>query len=145
MRRKVVVLIISIVLLVLGLLLYLLLNREAFVSRILLKIIPIQIEFSENIGTKILRGYGADFLWSVSFTMIIHLIIWTEKKSLGFLLFCSLLGILYEIMQCFGITTGTADIVDVIVYILGSLFAILIIQGGKLYEEKSDVSINIGN
>lgn len=145
MRRKVIVLIISIVLLVLGLLLYLLLNREAFVSRILLKIFPIQINFSESFGIKILRGYGADFLWSVSFTLIIQLIVWAEKKSLGLLLFCSLLGILYEIMQCFGITTGTADIVDVIVYILGSLFAILIIQGGKLYEEKSDVSINNGN
>ena len=39
-------------------------------------------------------------------------------------------------MQRFGITTGTADIVDVIVYIIGSLLAIIIIQGGKLYEEK---------
>ena len=44
-----------------------------------------------------------------------------------------------------GVAPGTADIVDGIVYILGSLLAILIIQGGKLYEEKSGFSDHNGD
>ena len=144
MKRKWILLVISTVLLVLGLLLYLLFNREAFISRVFLEIIPIHISFNDSFGIRILRGVGADFLWSVSFALIVQAIVWIEKKKTGLLVFCSLLGIVYELMQCFGITPGTADIVDVIVYILGSLFAILIILGGKLYEEKSDVSVNNG-
>ena len=117
-NKKVILGFISLGLLLLGLIFYLLLNEDAFVSKI------------------VLRNFGADFLWSVSFTMIIQIILWLDKKKTFFLLFCSLLGIIYELMQCFGVAAGTADILDMIVYVMGSLFAIIIIQGGKLYEEK---------
>ena len=136
-NKKVILGFISLGLLLLGLIFYLLLNEDAFVSKIVFDIIPIQ-SFSEsnNAFVKVLRNFGADFLWSVSFTMIIQIILWLDKKKTFFLLFCSLLGIIYELMQCFGVAAGTADILDMIVYVMGSLFAIIIIQGGKLYEEK---------
>ena len=133
-KKKVILLIISLAMLVLGLLLYLLLNRKAYVSQILLQIIPIQTINEDSLVIGILRGYGADLLWSASFTLIIQFIVWLKKKRTILLVFCSLLGIVYELMQCFGIVPGTADIVDGIVYILGSLLAIIIIQGGNLYE-----------
>ena len=133
-KKKVILLIISLAMLVLGLLLYLLLNNKAYVSQILLQIIPIQTINEDSLVIGILRGYGADLLWSASFTLIIQFIVWLKKKRTIILVFCSLLGIVYELMQCFGITTGTADIVDGIVYLLGSILAIIIIQGGKLYE-----------
>lgn len=133
-KKKVILLIISLAMLVLGLLLYLLLNNKAYVSQILLQIIPIQTINEDSLVIGILRGYGADLLWSASFTLIIQFIVWLKKKRTILLVFCSLLGIVYELMQCFGIVPGTADIVDGIVYILGSLLAIIIIQGGNLYE-----------
>ena len=133
-KKKVILLIISLAMLVLGLLLYLLLNSKAYVSQILLQIIPIQTINEDSLVIGILRGYGADLLWSASFTLIIQFIVWLKKKRTILLVFCSLLGIVYELMQCFGIVPGTADIVDGIVYILGSLLAIFIIQGGNLYE-----------
>ena len=133
-KKKVILLIISLAMLILGLLLYLLLNSKAYVSQILLQIIPIQTINEDSLVIGILRGYGADLLWSASFTLIIQFIVWLKKKRTILLVFCSLLGIAYELMQCFGITPGTADIVDGIVYILGSLLAIIIIQGGNLYE-----------
>lgn len=133
-KKKVILLIISLAMLLLGLLLYLLLNSKAYISNILLQIIPIRTITKDSLVISILRGYGADLLWSASFTLIIQFIVWAEKKKTIFLVFCSLLGIVYELMQCFGITTGTADIVDGIVYILGSVLAIIIIQGGNLYE-----------
>lgn len=145
MKKKVTLLIISVFMLFLGLLLYLFLNREAYISKLLLAYIPIKPIISSNPLISILKSFGADFLWSTSFTMIIQLIIWVEKKKTFLLILCSLLGIAYELMQCFGIITGTADIVDGIVYVLGSILAIIIIQGGKLYEEKSNPSTGSGN
>ena len=152
-NKKVILIIISVVLLLLGLLLYLLLNQEAYVSKAILAVIPIQITIAENIFVKILKGYAADLLWSVSFTMIVQFIVFilaikatsSEKNKLKYLILCCLLGIVYELMQYFRITSGIADIVDVIVYILGSLLAIIIIQGGKLYEEKSDCSVGVSD
>lgn len=144
-KKKAILLIISVIMLILGLLLYLLLNRDAYVSKVLLEIIPIQTNTGNSFVLTILRSFGADFLWSVSFTLVIQLIVWTEKKKTIFLVFCSLLGIVFELMQRFGIAPGTADIVDGIVYILGSLLAILIIRGGKLYEEKSGFSDHNGD
>lgn len=145
MRRKVILFILSCLALLVGLLLYLFFNKDAYISKVILDIIPIQTNTDENIVISILRGYGADLLWSISFTMIMQFILWLDKKKIIFLLFCSLLGILYELMQCFGIVPGTADIVDAIVYIFGSVLAIMIIQGGKLYEEKSDFSSSVSN
>ena len=144
-KKKVILIIISVILLLLGLLLYLLLNRKAFVSQVLLRVIPLQTNTSDGFVIRILRSFGADLLWSMSFTMIIQFIVWFDKKKTLFLILCSVLGIFYELLQCFGITTGTADIVDVFVYILGSILAIIIIEGGRLYEEKSDSSSNNGN
>ena len=83
-NKKVILIIISVVLLLLGLLLYLLLNQEAYVSKAILAVIPIQITIAENIFVKILKGYAADLLWSVSFTMIVQFIVWSEKKKVKY-------------------------------------------------------------
>ena len=96
---------------------------------------PIEANAGDGFVIRILRGYGADLLWSVSFTLIIQIIAWAERKRLMWLVLCSLLGVVYELLQFFNLTTGTADLMDVIVYILGSLTAILIIKGGKFYEK----------
>ena len=145
MKRKVILLIISFLALIAGLLLYLFFNKEAYVSKVILDVIPIRPITNDNMLINILRGYGADLLWSISFTLVIQFIFWIDKKRIFLLLLCSVLGILYELMQCFGITNGTADLFDAIVYSLGSLLAILMILGGKFYEEKSDFSSSNGN
>ena len=141
-KKKTILFSVSVSLLILGLLLYLLFNRKVYVSKVLLGVIPIRPVSSGNLIARILKSYGADMLWSASFTMIIQLILWLPKKKLAFLLFCSLLGILYELIQCFGLTTGTADIKDVIVYIFGSLLAVIFIAGGIFYEGKHTGSCN---
>lgn len=136
-NKRIILATISVSSLILGTLLYLFLNKEAYVSKLILTIVSVKdINYKSNIVLKILKNYGADFLWSVSFAFVVQMILWLRKRRVILLIFCSLLGIVYELMQCSGVISGTADIVDVIVYILGSLFAIIIIQGGKLYEEK---------
>ncbi len=141
-KKKITLFSVSVILLILGLLLYLLFNREVFVSRMLLKEIPVRGISSDAVIVKILRGYGADMMWSASFTMIIQFILWLPKKRLALLFLCSLPGIIYELIQYSGLTTGTADIKDVIVYIFGSLLAVLFFAGGKFYEEENSGSNN---
>lgn len=136
-KKKIILFSDSVATLFLGLLLYLLFNRNAYVSTVLLRVISVPEISSENFLIKLLRGYGADLFWSSSFTLIIQIIVWFPKKKLPLLLFCSLLGVLYELLQYVGLVTGIADIGDVIVYIFGSLLALSIILGGKYYEEKT--------
>lgn len=136
MKKKAILLLTSIALLLGGLFLYLLFNDKAYISRVLSELIPIQTIKKQSLAIIILSSFGADLFWSMSFTMIVQFIVWFKKRKTYLLCVCSLLGIVYELMQCFGIVPGTADVLDGIIYILGSLFAILIIQGGKLYEEE---------
>lgn len=144
-KKRLLLLIISTATLFLGLSFYLLFNNQAFISKVLLEIVPIQTINSSNPIILLIRGFGADLLWATAFTMIIQFIMWVDKKKTIYLIQCALLGIAYEIMQCFGVVPGTADIVDVFVYILGSIFAIIIIQGGNLYEEESSISNRINS
>ena len=133
--KRLKLLIISFGSLLLGFLIYLFFNQQTPISFWIKGLLDIS-SLPNNSFTIVIRCFGADFLWSLSFTMIIQFILWLKKKHTFLLILCSILGAVYELMQCFGFSSGTADILDVIVYILGSIIAITIIQGGKLYEEK---------
>lgn len=136
-NKRIVLMILGVLFLIVGLLLYILFNQNAYISKTICRLFMIpHITYEHNILTMLITYYGADLLWSVSFCLIVQLILFIKKRKTILLVICSVLGITYEIMQCFGLAAGTADIVDVIVYILGSLVAIIIIQGGKLYEEE---------
>ena len=113
--------------LLLGLYLYLTVNRQATISEWLLNYIPSwKVEMEENIGIKLLRFYGADLIWMFSFTIAINMILNPQKKLV--LLFCITLGVLFEIMQWMKWVNGTPDFFDVIAYSTGSAFAILFIK-----------------
>ena len=127
---------ISVFLLLLGLSLYLLFNRSAFVAEVISSIITLPDVSPSGLAAVLLRNYGADLLWSVSFTFTIQAILWLKRDNLLFLQVCCLLGVVYELLQFIGIANGTPDIVDLIVYIVGSAFGIIIIIGGEFYEEK---------
>ena len=137
-KKKGILFLIGVVVLFLGLLLYLLLNRKVYVSELVLEVIPIQEVTGDNLFVGILRGYGADMLWSASFTIIVQFILWLPKKKSASLVICSSIGIVYELLQYFGFVTGVADPRDVVAYVIGSVLAILVILGGKYYEEESD-------
>lgn len=135
--KKLILGLISISMLIVGLILYLLFNPQAYVSILFLDYFScLKISLNQNLFFTFLRNYGADFLWATSFTLVVQLILWFEKKKTFFLTCTFLLGASYELMQGFGIATGTADIFDVIAYLFGSIVAIIIIRGGKFYEKK---------
>ena len=126
-----------IIMMFLGLVVYIFFNKTAFISRLIDNIFPTPtIHFPESFFVNIIRGYAADFLWSAAFTLVIQAILEINKKRIWYLLFCSLLGILYELLQFLGVATGSADIWDILTYLCGSAFGILIILGGKYYEKE---------
>ena len=136
-KKKILLVFISLILIIGGLCLYLLLNRDAFITKIINSVVALpDVVLSDTFALKLLKGYGADFLWATSFALIIQAILWLRKKSIWYLLFCSVLGIFYELLQFLKITNGTADMLDILIYVIGSPFGIIILLGGKFYEEK---------
>lgn len=136
-KRKILLIAISIDLLIVGFIFYLLFNREARIANLFYKYIhlsPPNLTIHPDLE-RFFRCYGADFLWSTAFTLTIQFILWLRKEKTYLLIFSCLLGIIYEIAQYFHWTVGSADMYDVLVYVLGSIFAIILIRGGNLYEE----------
>ncbi len=136
-NKRTVLIVISLLLMVTGLAVYLFFNQTADVSRYVLSILTVPvINWPDNALTEFIICYGADLLWSTAFTLTIQAVLGLTKKQVWLLMFCSVLGFLYEFMQLSGLAKGTADIGDVLIYLVGSLLGVLIIFGGKLYEKE---------
>jgi hypothetical protein len=130
--------IIGLVLLVLGLVLYLVYSPNTFISKqvySLFHLRPARIKLTPF--TLAIRWWIPDFLWMSSFTMFTQAVFNFEKPKCLWLMLCSLLGVILEILQWTNAISGTADILDIIVYGLASLFAIgiiLILKEDKNHE-----------
>lgn len=100
--------------------------------------LPYLVNSSRSLVSTMISSYLADYLWAVSFTMIIQSIMDLKREWICLLLLCPLLGVIFEVMQYLNWVSGTSDILDVLVYYLGSLTVIMMekfFQGGKKYEE----------
>lgn len=136
-EKRIYLILISFFLILFGLLIYLFFNKNTLITQLITIFVKIpQVNYEDGLLIKIVRNYGADFLWASSFTVIIQSILFLQKKMIWWLLLCALLGVTYEIAQYFGIVNGTPDIVDILVYLLGTLFGIIIIR--RFCNEKMD-------
>ena len=77
-------------------------------------------------------NWGADFLWVVSFTLALSSFV---EKPITATVIVFGLGLLFELFQLFGITTGTFDVFDIIAELLG---AILVFVGVSLWDKKNN-------
>lgn len=134
-KERVVLCIISFVELILGLSIYLFFNRNADISKIIFPMVPV-VNVSESFVIEMIRSYGADLLWASAFTLVIQAILALRRSRVWLLLLCSILGIIFEFLQFVGVAKGTADILDVFIYLVGCAFGILIILGGRFYEKE---------
>lgn len=138
-NKRLILILLGAVLIVLGLAFYLLFNKNVFIVKAVSSFIVPDIlpaaDINDNPVIKIIRNFGADFLWSAAFTLTIQSILFLPKKRAWLLIFCGVLGLAYEFLQLLGITNGTADIIDVMIYFFGSAIGVLIILGGKFYEQ----------
>ncbi len=119
--------------LLIGLSLYLTCNKDAIISKLVYSYFGIKsFEIPETAIVRCIRNWGADLLWMLSFTLFMQAILGLDKVKLFYLILCVLLGVAYEILQYTGFAIGTADIGDIVAYIIGNLLAIVII---KLHKE----------
>ena len=135
-NKKLILIALSMTLNFLGLTVYFLLDQDVCIVNNIRSCVSMPLPRIQQVCVnEIIRNYGPDFLWSVAFTIAIQVILSLRKEKIHMLLLCCVLGVLYEIMQLLHLVNGTADIIDVIVYFLGSTFGVFIVLGGKVYEE----------
>jgi hypothetical protein len=70
-------------------------------------------------------NWGADFLWVVSFTLALSSFV---EKPITATVIVFGLGLLFELFQLFGITTGTFDVFDIIAELLGAILVFVVIK-----------------
>lgn len=97
--------------------------------------------YFRNLEIKLLNNYLADFVWGYAFQSSI-LIIWDRKIKTVWVLSVISCGIIYEIFQYFHILNGTADIMDISIYLLAILLSLILnkyflqkYKSRKLYEQ----------
>lgn len=126
------------IILMIGVGVYVVYNPKALFLTCLGVNLPYLVNSSRSLVSTMISSYLADYLWAVSFTMIIQSIMDLKREWICLLLLCPLLGVIFEVMQYLNWVSGTSDILDVLVYYLGSLTVIMMekfFQGGKKYEE----------
>ena len=119
---------------VVGLIVYLILKPSAYVSELIIDILGLRqlnIQTSDNWFLSIIRNYLCDFLWAFSLTAAISLLYYDNRfRSVISVLICLIVGIIIELLQLWGVISGTFDIVDLIVQSIGSILSIII---SKIY------------
>lgn len=81
-------------------------------------------------------GYLGDFFWGMALCFA-FLIIHDPGKRVVVSAWCGasfLCGCLWELMQFLGIVNGTADVVDIAIYLLAGVFSVIISE--KVRKEK---------
>lgn len=74
-----------------------------------------------------LKYYFPDYLWTFSLSCGLIAIFGPKLKGVAMCCLTSfLLGVVWEILQFIGVVSGTGDILDVIMYLLAALTALLI-------------------
>jgi hypothetical protein len=83
---------------------------------------------------KLIKNYLPDFLWAYAFASCI-LIIWNRKINIFWYTLSFIVCICFEIAQFQEIINGTGDIVDIAIYTISFIFAIVInLTLNKKYE-----------
>lgn len=105
----------------LGLLLYLLLRPNTYISRFALRFLPFDLPvLFSMIQNPILKFYLADYLWAFSLSCWLRCIFINEQKKVFSITIVTVTGTLYELAQCSGIVSGTGDVIDCLLYLLAA-------------------------
>ena len=126
--------------LVAGFLLYVFFRQNTYIAQFVLSYFPaLRSDYASRFPQiRHLSYYLADYLWAFSLSCGLHAIFLPGKSGT----FCctlavSLLGIIYEILQCVRIISGTGDITDILLYVLaGCTVNIIYLLRRETHENK---------
>lgn len=118
---------ISIISLVIGLVVYVFVNHNTYLSEYILPLgnCP-YISINPTIYTLII-SFWADFMWAFALPFAIQGCLDLKKKEIPSLIICAILGFVVEIMQKLNFLKGTFDYYDLLVYFIATLLSIFII------------------
>ena len=121
-NHKVKYVVLGAVALLLGLVIYLLFRPNTYISRFILKFLPLDLsEILTMINTPFFKFYMGDYLWAFSLSCWLRFIFNDRSKNALSVAIVAIAGALYEMMQYFGIISGTGDILDCLLYLLAGL------------------------
>ncbi len=123
-KRIIIRLILAFAFLVAGLLIYLATRSGTYVNAMFefIKLPPI---VPDTVFKEVIYNWGADFLWVVSFTLALSCFVEKPITAAGIVFG---LGLLFELFQLFGVTTGTFDVFDIVAEFLGALIVFVVIR-----------------
>ena len=120
---------ISVVAIIVGCVIYVFLRSGTWIAKIF-DSIPVVMRgkvLFDGYPLKFLRYYFPDFLWGLSLATALYAV-----NAQGNLYFSAVLAIccggLWEMLQFFGVVSGTGDLLDLALYILAGISAYLINQ-----------------
>lgn len=140
MSNRLFYVILCIIFLIIGGSLYLIYRENAYIT-----ILFDRFLFLESMGkiadvfeNDFFKFYFPDFLWGLSLNFGLFSIFLPKLKGA---LWCSLIaflyGMLWETMQKQGVLSGTGDLIDILMYLLASVFAMLIFIMRRKENEKN--------
>lgn len=130
-------LILMIAALLTGCLLYMLFRPETYITKMVAKIIPMNINLTaESFIGIVCSYYLPDFLWAFSLSCGLCALSSETKKCIRNCCYIGFLsGLIWEIAQRTQLISGTGDMVDVLMYLLGALMCRIINKKGNDYEK----------
>ncbi len=117
----------SIISLMVGVSIYVLFRKNTYIHTILNISPDMFFGYSSFLLDELIRYALPDFLWSYSLNFGLYAIYLPKNKGKIIIpITVSLLGFCWEILQKFGLTSGTFDIIDCLMYVGASMVSCII-------------------
>ncbi len=131
--------------LVFGLVIYVLLGKDTYIIGLIEKLVGIAFQPHIILPSwieRLLRNYGADFLWSYSLAFSVTCVLGHSVKTSIRFFICSAFSVDMEFLQKLNLMRGTFDIVDIILGLIAIGIALQLIDRFiKNEEDENEKSI----
>lgn len=122
-RRK--YLYLSLIALAVGLCVYVIFKENSYLHLMAERLLG--VSFGLHTDCEFVNYHLCDFLWAFSLTCGLIFILGPERRPVCAGI-ASLYGLAWEVLQQYGIVSGTGDWLDVQIYLLASLLAVIIFR-----------------
>ncbi len=110
--------------LIIGSFIYVFYSPDTYFVRVL----NVFIDTKQNVFTKILRNYFCDFCWAYSLAFVLSYI-YKESLSIKISIIAPIsVGTALELLQLFGIISGTFDLLDIFAELVACIICYLILK-----------------
>ena len=130
-RTRILYLFLTIFLLSVGALIYILFRQGTYIHKWFEELIPGFINCFENTASdlkliKFLKYYFVDFVWCLALNFSLLAVLDFKKTFYAVGFASAVFGFLFELAQLLDFVSGTFDFIDVVMYIIASLCAVMV-------------------